>query len=172
MRFRDYRRLFLILALCLAAAGCVALLGNYGRIDPSDQVTRDFEEYQVHAKYRYYVTGPHIAPNAILGLDRNYRLDPRTSWREVAMTPFVLKELIQGMRDVVFGKFTDLHGFELRDDRGEPIGVWYSVMQARSFVKMNENGTVWIDTPPLELFQTSEENPLRDHGVGVWSGTR
>jgi hypothetical protein len=160
--------LCLTIILCMGTAACTSLFKNYGRIDPSDEATRAFEEYQVNPQYRYYVSGPHINPNAIMGLDRNYRLDPWTSWREVDMTPELLKELIRGMKAQVFGNYAGLYGFEISDNNGRPIGVWYSILQARTFVKMNPDGTVRIDTPPLLLYNDFGEDNSRDHGPGLF----
>ena len=151
-----------MMILCMSALACGSLFKNYGRIDPGDEVTRAFEEYQVNPQYRYYVSGPHINPNAIIGLDRNYRIDPWTSWREVNMTPEMLKELIRGMKAMVFARGTDLHGFVMSDNNGRPIGFWYSVLQARTFLKINSDGTVRIDTPPLELYEIGEDRSMRD----------
>jgi hypothetical protein len=44
------------------------------------------------------------------------------------------------------------YGFELSDDKGRPIGVWYSILKARTFLHMQENGTVRIDTPELDTY--------------------
>lgn len=166
MHFRKFGALGLVLILCLATAACAQLFRNYGRITPSDEVGREFEAYRVHPEYRYYVTGPHISPNAVMGLDRNYQLDPDTSWREVAMTPFVLRELIQGMKGILFSKQGQLHGFRLLDNERRPIGVWYSVMQARTFLKMNSNGTVRIDTPPMDIYEMGEEDSPYERRIG------
>ena len=160
-------RFCLMMILCLSTLACTPMFKNYGRIDPSDEVTRTFEEYQVNPQYRYYVSGPHINPNAIIGLDRNYRIDPWTFWREVNMTPVMLQELIRGMKSMVFAKGTSLHGFVMSDDNGRPIGVWYSVLQARTFLKINSDGTVRIDTPPLEIYEIGEDKSMRDHHPGL-----
>lgn len=156
----------LTIVLCMGTLSC-ALFRNYGQITPSDAVTQAFEEYQVNPQYRYYVSGPHINPNAILALDRNYQLDPWTTWREVAMTPDLLKELVRGMKAEVLLSFGRLYGFEVKDDGGRQIGVWYSIMQGRTFVKMNPDGTVRIDTPPLLLYDKFGDNE-RDHQPGLF----
>jgi hypothetical protein len=149
----------------MTTLACAPLSRNYGRIDPSNEVTRTFEEYSVNPQYRYYVTGPHINPNAIIGLDKNYQLDPSTSWKEVNMTPEMLKELIRGMKAVLFPKGASLQGFVMTDDNGRPVGVWYSILQARTFLKINSDGTVRIDTPRLDLYEIGgdgKRDRLRD----------
>jgi hypothetical protein len=39
------------------------------------------------------------------------------------------------------------------DDKGRRIGVWYSILTAPTFVRMQEEGTVRIDTPELETYE-------------------
>ena len=150
----------LILILCISTVACASLFGNYGRIESSDEVTQAFEGYQVNPQYRYYVSGPHINPNAIMGLDRDYHLDPSSLWREVDMTPAVLREIVRGMMAQVLGKYTGLYGFNILDDNGRPIGVWYSILKARTFVQIKSDGTIRIDTPPLDLYETRGMNPF------------
>ncbi len=41
----------------------------------------------------------------------------------------------------------------MSDDKGRPIGVWYSILTARTFLRMQENGTVRIDTPELDTYE-------------------
>jgi hypothetical protein len=79
---------YLFLALCLALTACTGqIFRNYGRIDPNGKVTDAFERYEVNPDFRYYISGADLSPNALLGLHREYRLDPTTLWREVEMTP-------------------------------------------------------------------------------------
>ncbi len=47
----------------------------------------------------------------------------------------------------------------MSDNNGRPIGVWYSLLRARTFLRMQENGTVRIDTPDLETYEKSR--PVR-----------
>jgi hypothetical protein len=93
-------------------------------------------------------------------VDRAYELDASTSWREVDMTTDLLQELIRGMRAMIFGKQGSLFGFEMLDNNSRPIGVWYSVQEARTFVKMNSDGTVRIDSPPLQIYEMGENDSI------------
>jgi len=167
MRLRRSRCYTLILFLCLGTVACPAsLLRNYGRINPSEEVTRAFEGYQVNPDFRYYVSGPHVNPNALMGLNRNYRLDPSTLWREVDMSAVKMKEIVEGMHAKVSELQTVLHGFELTDNNGRPIGVWYSILKARTFLQINDDGTVRIDTPPLDTYESRDGDLRRDRDPG------
>src|SRR3989339_1670572 len=96
MNVRRIGRLSLILILCLSAAACSgSLFRNYGRINPNNEVTQAFEGYRVNGEFRYYVSGAHHYPNALMGLHRDQRLDPSTLWREVpGMTAATMKEIV------------------------------------------------------------------------------
>jgi hypothetical protein len=169
MRLRRNPCSYLILALCLSMAACAASLslnGGYGQFNPTGEVTKAFERSQVNPQFRYYVSGQDIHPNAVLGLDRNYQLDPATLWREVDMTPATMKRIVDGMQLKVLGH-TFLHGFEILDGSGRPIGVWYSILEARTFVRVNEEDkTVLIDTPPMDIYEGREGESIRDHVFG------
>jgi hypothetical protein len=142
----------LFLAACLSVLACTGVFRNYGRFNPSDDVNQAFANYQVNKDFRYYISGSDLYPNAIMGLSRSYRLDPRTLWREVPMTTEKMKEIVQYMssRDST----RPLEGFELLDDNDRPIGVWYSLVEAKTFLRIQEDGTVRIDTPPLAIHKS------------------
>ena len=88
-----------------------------------------------------------------MGLHRDYRLDPRTLWKEVTMTPEKMKEIVQSLQTKAWDYGLLQHGFDISDDKGRRIGVWYSILTAPTFVRMQEDGTVRIDTPELETYE-------------------
>ncbi len=153
------RRRFAILAIgvCLAAAACAGpLFRNYGRIDPDEGISRMLESHQVDPELRFYISGSDLYPNALLGLRRDLRLDPRTLWKKVAMDPAILKEIVGNMKAKASEYRQFPYGFAIRDDKGERIGVWYSILTARTFIRMQEDGTVRIDTPDLDTYEKFE----------------
>ncbi|MEW6334717.1 MAG: hypothetical protein AB1558_10635 [Thermodesulfobacteriota bacterium] len=161
MRHRNrIGRLSLILALSLGAAACSgSLFRNYGRIDPAAEVTRAFEGYRVNSEYRYYASGAHHHPNALMGLHRDHRLDPETLWREVpGMTAARMEEIVEGMKTKASQHNMFQYGFAMSDDRGRPVGVWYSILWARTFLRMNEDGMVRIDTPAPDVYLRLEQD--------------
>ena len=163
MEARKGIRFFLLVALCLGAAACAGLtFKNYGRIDPNAEVTRAFEHYQVNPEFRYYISGSDFTPNALMGLNRAYRLDPRTLWKEVTMTPEMMKEIVEHMKTKAFDYHELQYGFEISDDTGRPIGVWYSILTARTFIHKGKDGTVRIDTPDLDTYEKFERQVESD----------
>jgi hypothetical protein len=154
MKSIHIARLPVLLALCLVITACAGpMFRNYGRIAPSSEANQSFQTYQVNPEFRYYITGSEIHPNALIGLHRNYQLDPNTTWKEVDMTPEKMKDFIQGMQSKAseFDKYPQ--GFNLIDDKGKVIGVWYSILSALTFVHMQEGGIVRIDTPNLDTYE-------------------
>jgi hypothetical protein len=128
---------------------CTSLLhGQYGRMNPNDGITRLFESYQIQQDYNYYYSGPDSHPNAILGLDKKYPL-ATTLWKPFEASSEKLKPLVAGMKEEVYQTNRFLHGFVILDTRGNTIGIWYSVLDARQPVIIHDNGTVDVYTPDL-----------------------
>lgn len=147
--------LFLLL---LGMISCAGLTRNYGLINPSAGITNDFERFNVSHELDYYISGSDLYPNAILGLRRDLRLDPKTLWKKVPMTPAKMKELVGDMKAKVseVGLSLYLYGFKLITPGGRQVGVWYSIPQARTLLRMNEDGTIWIETPDIDTYEKFE----------------
>lgn len=152
MKSAPFTRLFPILLLCLALAACAGLLNGYGRIDPSLETTDAFEGYRVNPQYRYYISGSDLYPTALMGLQRDYRLDPQTLWKEVEMTPQKMKTIVDNIRTKALEYYQFPTGFDLLDAQGRPIGAWYSIVSARTFLRVGADGIVRIDTPELDTY--------------------
>ena len=148
MLLRRNNRFCQIMALCLCTVACSpSMFSNYGRITPDREVTKQVEGYQANPDMRYYISGSDLRPAALMGLLKAYRLDPSTTWREVDMSPVKMQEITVNMRDRAFVRRPSLQGFQMTDHSGRPIGVWYSNIETRTFLRMNNDGTVWVDTP-------------------------
>jgi hypothetical protein len=156
---------YLLMVLCLALTACTgSFFRNYGRINSSRPVTEAFERHEVNPDLRYYTSGSDLYPNALMGLRREYRLDPETLWKEVEMTPERMKEIVEHMKTAAADLMQFQYGFDIRDNGGRPIGVWYSILEVRTVVRMNEDGTVRIDTPDLDTYKKLSRDP--DNGGG------
>lgn len=163
MESRRSSLFYLLLVLCLSVSACAGtLLRNYGRIDPNAEATAAFERFQVKPEFRYYISGSDYSPNAMMGLSRTYHLDTRTLWKEVQMTQETMKEIVEHMKTKAFEAHQFPHGFVMSDDKGRPVGVWYSILSARTFLRMEEDGTVRIDTPPLDTYEQHERPHDKD----------
>jgi hypothetical protein len=153
----------LLLVACLSTLACAAFFRNYGRITPRNETTRAFESYSVNKEIRYYTSGSDLYPNAIMGLHRDYRLDQKTLWKEVEMTPEKMKEIVENMKTKASERRDFQYGFEIYDDKDRPVGVWYSILTARTFIRMQEDGTVRIDTPELDTYEKFEKEMDSDN---------
>jgi hypothetical protein len=156
---------YLLLVACLGTMACTGqLFRDFGRITLSNETTKAFESCSVNTNFRYYISGPDT-PNVIIGLHRDYRLDTQSLWKEVAMTPEVMKNIVGNMNQMAFAHQLFLYGFELVDPKGKPIGVWYSIRAALTCLQMKKDGTVRIDTPDLETHeQLNGESGCMDNG--------
>jgi len=155
-KFRNVIGVLALVFFLFGMISCAAMLRDYGRISPSETATHDFERFAVNGNYRYYVSGSDLHPNAILGLKTDARLDPKTLWREVAMTPAAMKEFVEGMNTRAFNLGLYLYGFELQTPDGRPVGVWYSIPQARTMLRVNDDATIWIETPDIDTYDKFE----------------
>jgi hypothetical protein len=154
MKLIKNARFYLLLAAWLSTVACTGpLFRSYGRISPSSETTRSFESYHVNAEYRYYISGSDLYPNAFMGLHRDYHLDPSTLWKEVAMTPEKMEEIVKNMQTKAREYSMYQTGCDMSDEKGRQIGVWYSILAARTFLRIQEDGIVRIDTPPLETYE-------------------
>jgi hypothetical protein len=158
MRISRILVLSVLLFLGLNVIACSgSLFRNYGRILPNETVDQDLEGNVVHPEYRYYTSGSDLYPNAFIGLHRDYHLDRETLWKEVAMSPEKLREIVYFMKAKAYEFRQFPHGFDLIDTEGKKIGFWYSIFMARTFIRFEEDGTVMILTPELETYEKLEK---------------
>ena len=152
----------LLLLVGLTTIACAGMMvGTYGRIDPSREAALAFESHSVNPTYRYYISGSDVYPNALIGLSRDYHLDQETLWKAAEMTPKLMREIVDHMKARASQLMQFPQGFNLVDDKGRVIGVWYSIITARTFVQMKEDGIVRIDTPDIDTYDKFERD--RDH---------
>ena len=157
MRSRRNARFGLLLMSGLIIIACAGrLVGTYGQIDPSSEATHAFESYSVDPTCRYYISGSDVYPNALIGLSRDYHLDPETLWKEVQMNQKLMKEIVDNMKARASQLLQFPKGFSLVDDKGRVIGAWYSIITARTFVQMKQDGIVRIDTPDIDTYDRFE----------------
>jgi hypothetical protein len=160
------RRILVVSVLLLLGLNFIACSGslfrNYGRILPSEEADRDMEGGVFRPEIRYYISGSDLYPNALIGLHRDYRLNPETLWKEVAMTPGKLREIVGFMKTRAYEFRQFPRGFDLIDTEGKKVGFWYSIFTARTFIRFEEDGTVMIVTPELDTFDRLEYKDSRE----------
>jgi len=133
--------------------GCgAAHFREYGQILPSGDVTAAFARHEFSPDLNYYYSGSDIYPNAILGLKKTLTLEAGL-WKSIDPEPEVMKSFISFMQSRALVNNDFLHGFVILDPEGRPIGIWYSILVARTAVRVKEDGTVAIPPPPLEIHE-------------------
>ena len=92
-------------------------------------VGQAFETLHVSSDYRYWYLYLENTPYAVLGLNREYRIED-ISWTEVEPSSEVFRKVVALVESFpVPGSRT--YGAYILDAKGERIGVWYSSMSAR-----------------------------------------
>ncbi len=152
MMYRQRKtKMILILFMVLFMMGFSG--GRYGNIYPDGQVTKDFDTFKIDPEMNYYYSGPDLYPNALIGLKKQYVLDSNL-WKSFKPTPESFRDMIIHMQDKAQEYREYQHGFIMYDDKKHPIGIWYSILKARTFTQMGEGNKVRVYTPDLMLYQT------------------
>lgn len=153
-------------ALLLLSLGVPSCSGphfrNYGRITPVGMDAQELASGGVRPELRYYTSGSDLYPNALIGLHRDYRLDPETLWKEVAMTPQKLREVVRFMKAKASEFNQSPYEFELVGTKGEKIGFWYSLLTESTFLRFEKDGTVMLPSPNLDIYEKLEPKEGKD----------
>ncbi|MBL6996663.1 hypothetical protein [Desulfobacula sp.] len=144
----------LFVVVQVAFAGCS---GSYGRLKPSLEIEKMFEEHKVLADHSYYFSGSDVNPNAVIGIDNNYTLNSKL-WKPVNPTSEQLKDWIDNMTHYRGYALTN-YGSVILDSTGKRLGVWYSPWNWTT-VKMESAKSIVVHTPDM--------NPPRRTSGSFW----
>jgi len=117
-----------------AVAGALAILisacsiAHLGWLRNSPDVSRAFETLNVSPDYRYWYLYLENSPYAVLGLNREYRIED-ISWTEVEPGSEVFQKVAGLVQNFPVPGSTTCGAYIL-DAKGDRIGVWYSSMSA------------------------------------------
>jgi hypothetical protein len=155
---KRMERLIVLFGIMVLLSGCSTFGGRYGAIVIDDAVRKNFEAFRMDPGMNYYYSGPDAAPNALMGLKKDYILD-NDLWKTIEPNPKVFKDIIRSMQDKGMQFMTLQYGFVMKDDRGKPIGVWYSIFDIKPLiVKMGEGNKVVVYTPELDIYHETRGN--------------
>jgi hypothetical protein len=145
----------LIVAVPVALAAVILAVwrfsgGRYGKLRPSSEVSAAYVSFRVDPLKNYYISGPDAWPNAIMGIDRSWALEPGL-WKKTEMTSGGMKALVQGMQARAMERMASLNGFAILDGRGGVIGDWFSVPGLNIVVRATGDRRVEIATPPVTV---------------------
>ena len=121
---------------------------KYGKLERSREVTKLFEKPQILENHQYYFNGWGTVPYAIIAIDRKYKLR-KGLWKEVAATVPLLRSWVQQM-DSIYG--FPPYGSQILNDKGKPVGVWYSSKRWTTIV-IEEDDQIVVFAPETPGFR-------------------
>jgi len=124
----NITRVYLTVVTALAILISACSIANLGWLRNSPEVGQAFETLHVSSDYRYWYLYLENTPYAVLGLNREYRIED-ILWTEVAPGSEVFQKVVGLVQNFpVPGSRTS--GAYILDAKGDRIGVWYSSMSA------------------------------------------
>ena len=132
---KVFTAIILFSMIMIALSGCA--MSNYGKLKSKPEVKQSFETYQILPNHKYYFRGPKSKPTVIVGINENYELN-LPLWVEIDPKSEDFRILIDRVSLQGMGNTIEPWGFNIIDDAGNYVGVWYSAIRAAA-VKVNEN---------------------------------
>jgi len=143
---------WLVVLLCVGCVTGTMEMRNYGDMRPSAVVKAAFEGYVVDGVLEYYVSGPEAAPTGLMGIERSHTLESEL-WSHIDDPAQAMKGLVRAMQSMAAEYGLSLYGFDIRDDRGNDIGDWYSTLEGRMPVKIGGERSVSVYPPPNDIYE-------------------
>jgi len=150
---------WLLLLLCIGCVAGTMEVRHFGDMRPSAAVRAAFEGYAVDGTLTYYVSGPEAGPTGLMGINGSHALDSEL-WRPVDDPEQAMKGLVCAMQSKAAEYGLSLYGFDIRDDGGNDIGDWYSILGGRMPVKMAGEGRVMVYPPPNDIYERIRLRPF------------
>lgn len=141
--------LAVVASMAILISAC--LIANIGWLRNSEEVSRGFATLQVSPNYRYWYLYLENSPYAVVGLNREYRIED-ISWTEVEAGSEVFGKVV-GLVESFPVPGSSTYGAYILDSKGEQIGVWYSSMGAGITIDPNTKlvsiatRMPWMDGP-------------------------
>lgn len=142
----------LVILLCIGCAAGTMQMEHYGDMKPSAAVKAAFEGYVMDDTLVYYFTGPDAGPTGLMGIEQSHALESQV-WRRIGEPQQALKGLIRNMQSKADEYGLSLYGFDIRDDEGNDIGDWYSILDGRMPVKITGEKRVMVYPPSNDLYE-------------------
>ena len=145
----------LITVLAVAAILVIAYWrfvgGRYGKLRPSREATVAYESFRVDSGRNYYLSGPDLYPNAIMGIDKS-RMVVSDLWKKQDLSAEEMKRLVENMRNRALEQGVMLHGFDILNEKGVKIGDWFSIPGLNIMIRTEGENRVVVSTPPLDIY--------------------
>ena len=143
---RQWPCAMIVLGLVALLCSC-ATSNNYGKLQPSHDITRLFDKAQLLSDHTYYFSGLQGVPDAIIGIHPQYKLRAKV-WQQVDLTRFTLKRWTFRMNYV---HLVRPQGAWILGPDGDRLGIWFSAQRETSIRLDRENRLVVAPPPPPEL---------------------
>jgi hypothetical protein len=145
--------LFTLLAsafMIFLLAGYAAAANIYGTLDRDRDLDNMFLNYEVLQDYNYYTSGGYDAPNAILLINKDYKLDnPGNLWVTIpSVDNNQMRKWVSSIGGQQVLRSANYYAAYILDQNGQRVGVWYSVEMFAS-VKFPGEGKIFVQTPAL-----------------------
>jgi hypothetical protein len=140
---KKINRLFTVIGLGLLFLLFSCTTSNYGKLQPSPEITKIFDDYRILSDHSYYYSGLQGVPDAIVGIQTGYSLKSKT-WQPVDLSSQMLNKWVYRMTSV---HLVTPRGAWILGPDGHRIGVWYSARH-QATVRVEQGNRVVV-VPPL-----------------------
>lgn len=148
----------LLIATIFLFTGC-ARTGNFGTLQLDDEIRDAFETAAVAPDHTYYYTGPQAQPDAIMAIDKQYKLaNKKNYWIRVNISEKMLRDWNMIIQNEFMIKYP-YRGARILTPAGKRVGLWYS-RHKHTTVKFPAPGEVIIYTPALTPRKHFKPNPF------------
>lgn len=135
----------------LGVVTAVSCGGRYGDIRLDSTVERVAESLVMDPTMDYYYSGPDLYPNALIAVKRGYKLGPDL-WKAMGRDAARFRDTVLHMQERAREFGESPRGFVMTDDRGNTVGWWYSVMRAKTMLRMEGEDHIIVYPPELVIF--------------------
>jgi hypothetical protein len=132
---KFFTAIILFAMIMIALSGCA--MSKYGKLESKPEVKQSFETYQILPNHKYYFRGTKSKPTVIVGINENYELNLKL-WVEIDPESEDFRILIDRVSLQGMGTTVEPWGFNILDEAGNYVGVWYSALRWAA-VMINEN---------------------------------
>ena len=129
---------FLLFLVMTAISGCAT--GNWGRLQENPDVRLKFEKYEILPDHKYYYRGTFNSPIAIVGIHTKYQLN-LSLWVPIDPKSDNFRTIIDRVGIVTSGSRARAWGFNILDQNGNLVGIWYSPSRGAT-VQVDENNNI------------------------------
>ena len=127
-----------VMMILIVLMGCTA--SNYGRLASNPDVTQAFQAYQILPDHTYYYRGSSSRPFVIVGIHKDFTLDSPL-WVKIDANSEDFRNLVSRVSLQATGRTTEPWGFNIIDQTGRKVGVWYSAIR-NATVEVDQSGRI------------------------------